>query len=274
MISTNSIFVPDLCRTSCPVKAAIFDFDGTISTLRCGWESVMEQIMLEELSGSCLPEKELTAHIRKYIDESTGIQTIYQMEWLAEQVAALCSNPPLDPWEYKERYNQALMKMVEERIGQLSAGTINSNAFLVPGSREYLQLLSASGIAIYIASGTDEQDVRREAELLGISSLVREIRGAPHRRKDCSKEAVIRQILETGALSGKELMVVGDGKVEIRLGHDAGALTLGIASQELRKGQGLNRRKLQKLQAAGAQYIAADFIPLIENWNMETEESV
>lgn len=273
MISTISILIPELCRTSCPVKAAIFDFDGTISTLRCGWEGVMEKIMLEQLAGCSLSNEELTTHVRRYIDESTGIQTIYQMEWLAEQVCTLCSRTPLDPWEYKDLYNDALMKMVQERVNGLSAGTVNPEAFLVPGSREYLEQLSKAGIAIYIASGTDEEDVRREADLLEISPLVREVRGAPHRRKDCSKEAVIREILETGALAGNELMVVGDGKVEIQLGCDAGALTLGIASQELRKAAGMNLHKLKKLQKAGARYIAADFIPFLQNWKMETEES-
>lgn len=33
------------------IKAAVFDFDGTISTLRCGWEEVMEPLMLECISG-------------------------------------------------------------------------------------------------------------------------------------------------------------------------------------------------------------------------------
>ena len=33
------------------VKAAIFDFDGTFSTLRCGWEKVMRKLMLELISG-------------------------------------------------------------------------------------------------------------------------------------------------------------------------------------------------------------------------------
>ena len=29
------------------IKAVLFDFDGTISTLRYGWEKVMEPLMLE-----------------------------------------------------------------------------------------------------------------------------------------------------------------------------------------------------------------------------------
>ncbi len=32
-----------------PVKAVLFDFDGTISTLRCGWEKVMGPLFVEIL---------------------------------------------------------------------------------------------------------------------------------------------------------------------------------------------------------------------------------
>ena len=34
-----------------PVRAVLFDFDGTVSTLRCGWEAVMKPLMLEMISG-------------------------------------------------------------------------------------------------------------------------------------------------------------------------------------------------------------------------------
>lgn len=34
------------------LKVTLFDFDGTISTLRCGWEDIMEPLMLEIISGS------------------------------------------------------------------------------------------------------------------------------------------------------------------------------------------------------------------------------
>ncbi|MGI5893806.1 MAG: HAD family hydrolase [Candidatus Merdivicinus sp.] len=265
----HQFLATELCRESCTVKAAIFDFDGTISTLRCGWEAVMEKIMLEHLNGGKMAGEELLSHIRQYIAESTGIQTIYQMEWLAEQVELLCGRKPLDPWDYKDLYNEALLQMVDSRIAELESGKAEAEKYLVAGSREYLQLLMESGIAIYIASGTDEEDVRHEADLLGISQLVREVRGAPHRRKDCSKEAVIRDILQDGSLSGHELMVVGDGKVEIQLGQEAGALTVGIASQELRPERGMNPRKAEKLQRAGARYLAEDFQPLIAQWKGE-----
>ena len=65
------------------LDAAVFDFDGTLSKLRAGWESVMEPLMCEHIPGDA---EEVRALVRKYIDESTGIQTIFQMRWLAEEI--------------------------------------------------------------------------------------------------------------------------------------------------------------------------------------------
>ena len=252
-----------------PIRAAIFDFDGTISTLRCGWEAVMEKVMLNRLAPSGLPAEELLRRIRAYIDESAGIQTVYQMEWLAEQVRALCGTEPLDAWAYKDEYNDALLEMVNGRIRRLETGEADPSGFLVPGSLEYLRLLAQRGVELFIASGTDDADLQREAELLGVRGLATQVKGAPQRQKNCSKEAVIRVLTKNGRYRGRELLVAGDGKVEIRLGREAGAVTVGLATQELRAQDGFNPKKLLKLREAGADFIVPDFRPLIGLWTGE-----
>ena len=55
----------------------------------------------------------------------------------------------------------------------------------------------------------------------------------------CSKEAVFRRLLVEKNLTGPELAVLGDGKVEIALGREAGALTIGVASDEDKR-EGVN----------------------------------
>lgn len=271
----KSIEIRDLTADSSPVKVAIFDFDGTISTLRCGWEQVMEAVMLERLKLSGLPEGELLQLIRDYIDESTGIQTIFQMEWLAQKVEELCHVEPLDPWDYKDEYNAALLAMVNRRIHQLETGEVDPSSFFVRGSREFLELLKSRGVEIYIASGTDDVDLQHEAGLLGVTPLVSGVKGAPHRKKDCSKAAVIRDLMDSRQLSGKELMVVGDGKVEICLGNEVGAVTVGVATRETNMDGTFHPKKLIKLRQAEADYIVADFDALIRLWNADnTAENI
>ena len=50
------------------IKAIVCDFDGTFSTLRCGWETVMKRMMMKYL-----PDE---AWIDAFIGETTGVQTI------------------------------------------------------------------------------------------------------------------------------------------------------------------------------------------------------
>lgn len=243
-------------RWKAPVKAVLFDFDGTVSTLRQGWEQVMEPMMVEYLSRGDSDEK--TMHlVRAYIDESTGIQTIFQMKWLAEQVSAQ-GGDPLDPWEYKAEYNRRLMENVAARRELVGRGRVPAGEYLVGGAAACLKLLADRGIRLYVASGTDDDDVRTEAAVLGLDRYFTRIQGAPAGREDCSKDAVLRMLVEEEGFSGDSLAVVGDGKVEIAIGRESGARTLGIASDEANR-TGINPDKYRRLVGAGADAITGDF---------------
>jgi phosphoglycolate phosphatase-like HAD superfamily hydrolase len=243
-----------------PVKAVLFDFDGTVSTLRQGWEKIMEPLMIEMINGTASPDQELVNKIRNFIAESTGIQTIYQMYWLVEQIEQYKRNPEVhDAWWYKDEYNRRLLDVVHRRTDKLLNGEHKPEDYRIKGSFEFLAALNERGIDIYIASGTDDVDVKREVESVGIKQFVKYIAGAPHRRADCSKEAVIKNLIEDQGLQGNELIVIGDGKVEIGLGVEAGAISIGAATDEIKR-FGINEFKRRKLIKAGANAIVGDFL--------------
>ena len=242
------------------IRAAVFDFDGTISTLRCGWEQVMGPMMLEFLSNEETPDEALRAEVDSYIDESTGIQTIYQMQWLADQAAARCGILR-DPWWYKEEYNRRLTDMIAHKKQALLAGTAQPEDYRIAGAAEFIDALWQRKIALYLASGTDHEDVLQEAALLGVKDKFTLIAGAPAHQAACSKEAVLRQLFTQAQLSGEELLVIGDGKVEIALGSRAGAFTLGAATDEAHR-RGVNPVKRARLVKAGADAICGDFTAL------------
>lgn len=234
------------------IDTVVMDFDGTLSTLRCGWEQVMEPLMLEYIADA-VPTAEQVAQVRDYIDRSTGIQTILQMKWLAERAAAKDPSAPADPWFYKAEYNRRLMLAVEKRREDAAAG--NRQKYLVPGGEAFLRRMRAQGATLLAASGTDECDVQAEAKALGIDGYFVQIAGALPHSEDCSKEATLRRLMAEG---GKNVLVVGDGPVEIQLGRQFGALTLGIASNEREPG-GLEPAKLQRLKKAGAHAVVGTF---------------
>src|SRR5215210_4590041 len=86
-------------------RVALFDFDGTLSTIRSGWVDVMVPMMVELLAEtrSGESEAELTSIVADYVWRLNGKQTIYQMIELADQVGKR-GGKPLDPLAYKHMY--------------------------------------------------------------------------------------------------------------------------------------------------------------------------
>lgn len=220
----------------------------------------MEPLMVELIAGGSQPTAEIIERVRAYIDESTGIQTIFQMKWLVETVRqyGLNPDPADDPWVYKAEYNRRLMQTVLQRRQSLLDGTGRREDFMIRGSEECLRRLVDRGVQLYVASGTDDQDVKQEVEALGLSAYFVRINGAPAGRENCSKESVIRELIGQQGVRGDQLAVVGDGKVEIAIGRENGARTLGVASDE-RALTGVNPLKRSRLVKAGADAIVGDF---------------
>jgi len=251
---------PELEASLGAVRHVLLDFDGTISVLRQGWEPVMQAVMLEAIYPGPNPPAALVEEVREFIDRSTGKLTILQMQWLAEKVRAYgMQTSPLSAAEYKRWYLRELMRSVSLRLADLEQGRIPAENFLILGAREFISGLATKGVHLYIASGSDHADVLHEASALGIAAYFGDnIYGALDASEANGKERVIQRILDDHHLQGKELLVVGDGPVEILEGVQRGALTLGVASDEVRR-SGWNLHKIDRLTREGADFIVADF---------------
>jgi len=242
-------------------RQALFDFDGTLSVVRAGWEQVMVPMMVETLAGrEGDPDGSILREVESYVDASTGVQTILQMQWLAQAVArrrgAASARSPQD---YKRVYTQRLLEPVRERLGRLARGEVTRDELMIAGAEAFVRALADRGLTLYLASGTDRGDVRHEVAALGLARYFGGgIFGALGSVEEYSKAQVIADILDTMQLEGPELLVVGDGPVEIREGKARGAITVGVASDEARR-CGLNRHKRTRLVHAGADVIVADF---------------
>ncbi len=242
-------------------KHALFDFDGTISLLREGWQGIMAPVMLEMICGDTEPTQGIHDDVERFIDETTGIQTLIQMQGLVEMVRKYGRVPEdrtLDAAGYKAVYNERLMGPVNDRLSRLAAGTLRREDSVVLGSPEFLEGLAARGLAMYIFSGTDRDDVRNEAACLGVADHFREIWGALPSLEEYSKEKVLKQIIATHNLHGAEVLIVGDGPVEIRNAKENGCVALAVASNET-QGHGWDETKRRRLINAGADLIVPDF---------------
>lgn len=241
-------------------KAALFDFDGTISLIREGWQQVMIPYFIEELLKTPMAEDEesISSCVRDFVDFLTGKQTIYQCVRLTEEIRARGGKPE-DPLVYKKEYHRRLMERIEYRIKGLREGSIKPADAVVPNSFELLGMLRGHGLVLYLASGTDENYVLEEAELLGVTEYFNGgIFGAKDQYKLFSKEMVIRNIIKTHELAGKELIGFGDGYVEIENIKSVDGFAVGVASDEVTR-CGINEWKRNRLTRAGADIIIPDY---------------
>ena len=241
------------------IRFAIFDFDGTISTFREGWQDVMHTLMMEHLQDTpqAEPQEILTEVVREAIDSSTGIQTIYQMMALGDMVGARGGNA-LEAARYKAVFSERLMGRIEHRLEGVRTGKIKATGMMVPGAVEILEALKARGVRCFLTTGTDQENVKNEAGILGVAGYFEEIYGALDNFQNYSKRMVIERIIQENDLHGAELAGFGDGFVEIEDVNRAGGIAVGVASDEVKR-SGVNVWKRERLIAAGADVIIPDF---------------
>jgi phosphoglycolate phosphatase len=244
-----------------PPRHVLFDFDGTLSLIREGWPEIMVPMMVEVLQATGTGETaaELAEHVREFVMELTGKQTIYQMIHLVEEVTKR-GGVPLDPAEYKQMYHDRLLKRIGDRRQQLSEGTLAPADAMVPYSFELLDELVARGAAIYLASGTDEHYVLEEARLLDLERYFgRHIYGAIDDYKSFSKAMVIERILAENKVDGTELLGFGDGYVEIHNIKAVGGIAVAVASDEAGRSGQPDLWKRDRLIGAGADLVIPDY---------------
>ncbi len=244
-------------------KFALFDFDGTMSLIREGWQQIMIPYFCEEVAATPIGKTEspedIKACVTDFVDLLTGKQTIYQCIRLAEEIEKHGGKPE-DPMVYKNEYLRRLMEKIDYRRKGLVEGSIKPEELLVRGTVELIKALKREGIEVYCASGTDQPAVREEAEMLGLTELFGgNIYGAlDEHATSCTKELVIKRLLAENNLDGTELLSFGDGYVEIELVSKLGGYPIAVATDEKRK-MGIDEWKRGRLIGAGAGAVIPDF---------------
>jgi phosphoglycolate phosphatase len=243
------------------ISHVLFDFDGTLSLIRQGWPDVMVPMfveMLPRLPGET--EEEARRLCFEDIMRLNGKQTIYQMIQLAERVKER-GKIARDALWYKNEYLRRLDERIGDRLEGLRSGRLATDELLVFGSRRLLEHLRSRGLALYLASGTDEQYVKQEARLLELESYFGpHIYGALDDYRKFSKKMVIERILRENGIDGGQLLSFGDGYVEIENTKEAGGLAVAVASDEANNGSGrVDEWKRQRLLGVGADVVIPDY---------------
>ncbi|MGN6385996.1 MAG: HAD family hydrolase [Verrucomicrobiota bacterium] len=242
------------------ISHVVFDFDGTLSIIREGWPAIMLGMFTEMLPAR--PDDQPEQVRQMLFDDMmslNGKQTIYQMIRFAERVTERGGNPREPLW-YKHEYLRRLEEKIQTRIEHLRSGG-SPDDHLVHGSRALLENLRRRGLNFYLASGTDEPFVKREAALLGVAEYFGpHIYGAKDDYKAFSKKMVIERILRENQIDGARLLAFGDGYVEIQNTKEVGGLAVAVASDEANNGSGkIDPWKRNRLLGVGADVVIPDY---------------
>jgi rfaE bifunctional protein kinase chain/domain len=249
------------------IRHVVFDHDGTLSTLREGWETVMEGLMETAIRGdSTQPvSTELLLQVREASEQlirtTTGAPTIVQMEGLTDLIRRFGLVPAAQVQtseRYKSKYSRLLAAMVDERVRSVRTGGADPSDYQIKGARQILELLSESGVRLYLASGTDTAAVRSDALALGYAELFDErISGATDDPSYDAKRVVMDAIVAR-LPAGETFAVFGDGPVELREARRRGGVAIGVCSDEQRR-YGFNAHKRPRLIRAGADLLIGDY---------------
>ncbi len=189
-----------------------------------------------------------------------GKQTIYQMIQLAARIKER-GGAAREPLWYKHEYLRRLEKRITHRVEALRAGRADKDDFLVFGARALLERLRQRGLFLCLASGTDEDRMKAEAELLDLTQYFgKHIYGALDDYKRFSKKMVIERLLRENSIPGQRLLSFGDGYVEIQNTKEVGGLAVAVASDEARNGAGcFDAWKRRRLLEVGADVVIPDY---------------
>ncbi len=251
------------------ISHVLFDFDGTLSLIREGWPAVMVPMFVEMLPPLAGESDEARRQLcLDDIMRLNGKQTIYQMIQLAERIKER-GGIPRDPLWYKHEYLRRLEIRISNRTNALQSADTNKDDFLVHGARPLLEMLRKRGYSLWLASGTDEDRVKAEAELLDLTKYFDgHIYGALDNYKQFSKKMIIERLLRENSIPGAQLLSFGDGYVEIENTKQAGGLAVAVASDEAQNGSGrFDEWKRQRLLQVGADVVIPDYrdaAPLLE----------
>ncbi len=242
-------------------KVVIFDFDGTLSLIRSGWMDVMVPMCVEQLAAlnTGEPEAALARVVEEFVWRLTGKETIYQMMALADAVRER-GGQPLTPLAYKKIYLDRLALRIRDRLEDLRSGRVPPDRYLVPGARKLLETLLDRGLRLYLASGTDHANVCEEAKLVDVARYFDDrIFGAQDDLKSFSKALLVQQILSRAGFQSEELLVFGDGYVEIEEVKKVGGTAVGLATAEPACLE-VDEWKRQRLIKVGADFIIPNYL--------------
>jgi phosphoglycolate phosphatase len=203
-----------------PIKAIIFDFDGTLTVLNIDFSLMRERVF--DL-------------MRRYgIGEET-IQEKYLLEVIDEVYQILWEKNPSGAGAFYQKSHRILHEL-EMRAAQ--------EGRLIPGAKPTLKSLREKGVKVGIITRNCEDAVRKVfpdidnfCDVFVSRNSVKKVKPHPDH---------LTYVMKSLKISGEEAVIVGDHIIDVQAGKRVGMKTVGVLT---------GRTKKEEFEKAGADYI-------------------
>ena len=247
------------------LKCIVLDYDGTLTTLRKGWDVILTDYTLSKANPENLYHPEIESKIKAFTDHAGGTtpkQLMSRLVALIEDLGMVDKSDIESVDFYAREYAAHFTEKINARLKDFSE---NREEFLIRNVREMLDFIKNKKTVNYVVTGSCEIAVSSELKQLEMFGLFEKVYGASLEMEGNLKLDAMNEILEKHRLDTSEVLVVGDGSTEMRAAKELGLPALGIASNE--HTGGLCDIKREMLAETGAHAIVSDYSNFEEVWD-------
>ncbi|EDM29023.1 hypothetical protein LNTAR_14442 [Lentisphaera araneosa HTCC2155] len=246
-------------------KAAIIDFDGTLTRVRCGWEDKMREFFHQKLFAetanlSETTKEEALSQTEEWISHAPGTTIAQQMGALSEILNFCSIEHSLD--QIIEEFDTYSSDWEYARVTELKdKGQLDQ--LMLCGARKFLENLIELGYELHLLSGTSHEKLLFECETLELSQYFVHIQGYEKHLELPYKRESIRKTIKDYAYNNENTLIIGDGLTELEAGRELACPCIGVAISE-EDGKGCDQEKLSKLKTKGFEEVITDFDEALE----------
>ncbi|MCH8889272.1 HAD family hydrolase [Patescibacteria group bacterium] len=191
-----------------PYKCIIFDFDGVILDSM----SIRDKGFKEVLSNF---DDDSVDRLLKYHRKNAGLSRYNKFRYFYENIL----NKPV---------TEEMINDLAERFSKIMKEILTDEKLLIQDSILFIKKYYQQ-IPMYIASGSDQKELRYLCEKLGIDKYFVEIYGSP-----TSKQDLIKKIIEKNKFDADEVLMIGDAHNDREAAQANGVIFYGYNNEELR----------------------------------------
>lgn len=247
------------------IKCIVLDYDGTLTTLRKGWDIILSDYARQKINPLGLESAGLEDEIRHLCAHAGGTtpkQLVSRLMAIMDKMNLIDKSEIKSIEFYAKDYADHFQVMIDERVKRFAT---ESESYVIKAVRPMLDFISTKNTLNYIVTGSCEIAVKEELHKLEMMHHFERVYGASLEMDGNLKLDAMNEIMARHSLSPCEILVIGDGSTETRAAAELELPAIGIASDE--HSGGLCAKKRDMLAELGAHAIIADYSGFQNVWN-------